>query len=177
VHKFYVSNAEYGKEKKMSSKSKPKQKLIVYEFLILLALGLLTGTVFGVFGKSIAAETALTFLGAITDISATMLSIFFAAALLLMGRSQETIRKLMSKSDFIAGTVLFTSAILHSLISILAIEPDVLIDLRTFDATFLVVMPLNWMIFAIVVVCFFIWKLMFTEPQTDMAWITKEDES
>lgn len=160
----------------MSPKSTSGKRLIIYEFFTLLALGLLTGTIFGVFGKPIPAETALTFLSSITDISATMLSIFFAAALLLIGRSQESIRQVISKRDFIAGSGLFTSAILHSLISILSIEAGTLIDLRTFDAALLVVMPINWMIFAIVVVCFFIWKMMFQEPQPDLAWITKEED-
>jgi hypothetical protein len=160
----------------MSSQSKSGKRLIVYEFFTLLALGLLTGIIFGVFGKTIPAETALTFLSSIAEISATMLSIFFAAALLLIGRSVESIREVISKSDFVAGSVLFTSAILHSLISILSIEGGTFIDLRTYDAALLVVMPLNWMIFAIVVVCFFIWKLMFMEPKPDLAWITKEDE-
>jgi hypothetical protein len=72
----------------------------------------------------------------------------------------------MTKGDFLSGSFLFTLAILHSLISILTIEPDTLIDLRTQNADFLVIMPLMWMIFAIIVVGFFIWRLMSKEPQT-----------
>ena len=149
----------------MSLLPNSKTKLLIYEFLTLLVIGLVIGMLFGAFGKPIASETAVTFLTLIAEISATVLSIFFAAALLLVGRSELAIRRIMSIKDFVAGSFLFTVAILHSLISILCIETGVVIDLRTNEALILVIFPLMWMIFSIVVVSFFLWKLALNESQ------------
>jgi hypothetical protein len=64
--------------------------------------------------------------------------------------------------------VLFCSlAILHSLISILTIETDAVIDLRTFDALVLVVFPLMWIIYSLVVVSFFLWKLALNDSELE----------
>ena len=151
----------------MSSLQNTKNRLLIYEFLTLFAIGLIIGVMSNAFGKPVAAETAVTFLSLITEISATTLSLFFAAALLLVGRSQSAIRRIMSKKDFAAGAFLFTLAILHSLLSILTIETDAIIDLRTFDALVLVIFPLMWMIFSIVVVSFFLWKLALNDSKPD----------
>jgi hypothetical protein len=149
----------------MSLLPKSKSRLLIYEFLTLLAIGLTIGILFSTFGKPVTAETAVTFLTSIAEISATIFSLFFAAALLLVGRSESAILRVMSKKDFVAGSFLFTLAILHSLISILTIEAGAIIDLRTFDALVLVIFPLMWMIYSIVVVSFFLWKLALHENE------------
>ena len=152
----------------MSSLTNPKTRLVICEFLTLFVIGLVIGIMFNAFGKSVASETAVAFLTSIAEISATILSIFFAAALLLVGRSPSAIRRIMSKKDFAAGAFLFTLAILHSLISILTIETDAVIDLRTYDALVLVVFPLMSMIFSLVVVSFFLWKLALNDSKPDL---------
>ena len=149
----------------MSGLPKSRSRLLICEFLTLLAVGLIMGMMFSAFGKPIAAETAVTFLTSIAEISATIFSIFFAAALLLVGRSQSVIFRILSKRDFVAGSFLFTLAILHSLISILTIEQGTVIDLSSFDALILVIFPLMWMIYSIVVVSFFLWKLALNENE------------
>jgi len=71
----------------------------------------------------------------------------------------------MPKGDFVSAFVLFTLAILHSLASILTIEKDMLVDLRTFNGDILIFLPLMWMTSGIVIVGFFIWKLTLKEPK------------
>jgi len=150
---------------KKTLKEKAKKELLSSELITLFLIGFVMGTFFHIFGKPIDAESALTFLNAIAEISATILSIFSAAALFLIERSPAAIRKVMSKGDFVAGFILFTLAILHSLASILTIEKDTPVDLRTFNGDILIFLPLMWMTSAIIVVGFFVWKLTLKEPK------------
>jgi hypothetical protein len=136
-----------------------------YELIALTFIGFVIGTSFHLFGKPVSADSALTFLSSIAGISAGILSIFSAVALFLMERSPIARRKVMPKGDFISAFILFTLAILHSLAGILAIEPDTLVDLRTLNGDLLLFLPLMWMISAIVVVGFFIWKVSLDEAQ------------
>jgi len=82
-----------------------------------------------------------------------------------MERSTVAIRKVMSRGDFVSAFVLFALAILHSLVSILTIEKDTPVDLRTSSRDILIFLPLMWMTSAIVIVGFFIWKLTLEEPK------------
>jgi len=129
------------------------------ELIILLLIGFIIGTIFQIFGKPIDPASALSFLSTIAEISATILSIFSAASLFMMELSPGAIRRVMSKGDFVASFLLFTLAIIHSLASILTIEKDTPVDLRTFNGHILIFLPLMWMISAIIIVGFFIWKL------------------
>ena len=144
-----------------------KNRLLVCEFLILLAIGLIIGVLFGSFEKQISSESAITFLTLVADISTTILSIFFAAALLLVGRSKDAIHRVMSKKDFVAGSFLFTLTIFYSLINILTMETNTTMDLRSFDSFMLVGFPLTLMVFSIVVVSFFLWKLALDQHKTN----------
>ena len=150
---------------KKTLRQKAKKELLSSELITLFLTGFIIGTIFHIFGKPVDAASALSFLGAIAEISATILSIFSAAALFLMERSPGATRKVMSKGDFIAGFILFTLAILHSLASILTIEKDTPVDLRTFNGDILIFLPLMWMTSAIIIVGFFIWKLTLKEPK------------
>jgi len=138
---------------------KAKKELLSYEFITLFLIGFTIGAVFHIFGKPINAESALAFLSSIAEISAAILGIFSAAALILIERSPKAIRKVMPKGDFVSAFILFTLAILHSLASILTVEKDTFIDLRTFHGDILIFLPLIWMTSAIIIVGFFIWKL------------------
>lgn len=117
------------------------------------------GVAIGLFGRSVAATSALAFLGSIAQISATILSIFSSGFLFLLGLSSKKIRQNFSKGDFIAAFALFTVTIIHCLVSILVIEPDKPIDLGTTAGFILVVMPLWWMTGAIMIIAVFIWGL------------------
>jgi hypothetical protein len=150
---------------KKTLKEKAKKELLSYELITLFLIGFTIGTIFHTFGKPISAESALAFSSSIAEISAAILGIFSAAALFLMERSPVAIRKVMPRGDFVLAFVLFTLAILHSLASILTIEKDMLVDLRTFNGDILIFLPLMWMTSGIVVVGFFIWKLTLEKPK------------
>jgi len=152
---------------KKTLKEKAKKELLENsrEIIVLSLIGFTIGTSFHIFGKPISAESALAFLSSIAEISSAILGIFSAAALFLMERSPVAIRKVMRKGDFVSAFVLFTLAILHSLASILIIEKDSLIDLRTSSGDILIFLPLMWMTSAIIIVGFFIWKLTLEEPK------------
>jgi hypothetical protein len=148
-------------------KDKVKKELLKnsHEIIALSLIGLTIGTSFHLFGKPISAESALAFLSSIANISAAILGIFSAAALFLMERSPIAVRRVMPKGDFVSAFVLFALAILHSLASILTIDKDTSVDLRTSSGDILIFLPLMWMTSAIVIVGFFIWKLSLEEPK------------
>lgn len=127
--------------------------------LVLFQIGFVVGTLFYFVGKLIDATSALSFLGTIAQMSATIFSIFSAALLFLLKDSSGEVREIISKGDLIASYLLFTLAIFHSLLSILSIEPNAPVDLRTPYGFILVILPLWWMTAAILIVALFIWKL------------------
>ena len=122
-------------------------------------IGIVVGTFIITFGRSINPTFAMGFLSTIAQISATLLGIFYAAFLFLIGLNKEDIRNVMDKGDFIASFLLFTIAIVHSLISILVMEPDQPIALGTPLGSFMILAPLFWMIAAILMIGIFLWHL------------------
>lgn len=114
----------------------------------------------GFFAGSIDSESALRFLSAISKISATLLGMFIAGFLFLLGRLPPRVTtKIVSKYDFVASFLLFTIAVLHSLTSMLTIKQNTSVDFLSPVGFLLYFGPLCWMIGGIVLVALFTWKL------------------
>lgn len=143
----------------MSSKKKELREVIrVLAFLFL--IGFVLGTLLFFFGKHIDSTLALQFLSVIAKISASLLGMFTAGFLFLLASLSPTeIRRIMSKADFIASFLLFATAIVHSLVSMLSVERTSFIDLGTPVGFLILFMPFWWMLSAIFILAIFIYFL------------------
>ena len=135
-----------------------KKEFLAYFAIFLLVLSVLL--LVRLLGGSVDAKSALSFLNVIAKISATLLGMFSAGFLFLLGTlSPRDIREIMSKSDFAASFLLFSVAILHSLMSMLTIDQDTTVNFLTLENVILYFLPFWWMIAGILVLAFFVWKL------------------
>ena len=92
-------------------------------------------------------------------ISATLLAIYSSDFLFLLGTDKVGVRQVTSRNAFAVSFFLFALAILHSLVSMLFIDPNGTIDLRLVGNYVIVLMPVFWMFGAILMIAGLIWVL------------------
>ena len=126
-------------------------------FVMLAVMGVATFLISFVV-RNVDSNSLLGFMSVIAKISATFLGMFIAGFLFLLGSSTD-VREAVSIGDLIASFVLFSLAILHSLISMLTIIRDTSVDLLVPTSWILYIAPLCWMIGAIFVLSILVWNL------------------
>lgn len=121
--------------------------------------GILLGLTVYLFSKEVSAVFALEYLSAIAQINATILSVFFGVFIVVIGLSKKEIISIMDKSDLIASFLCFFFSIVFSLINILNLPENTIINIGSVDGYLLIIVPIFWLIVGLTFVGMLVWNL------------------
>lgn len=122
-------------------------------------LSVIAGLLFLVFPVDIPATNAIEYLSAVSQISATVLGVFYAIFLVILELLKaEEIRKQIDRVDFVASFLLLSLTIVYSLVGILAIGGNDPVSFRNIFLAFIMVPPLIFLAGAILMIGVALWS-------------------